>query len=287
MTDGPSNKMGTGPVLHTFPYRDKRNLFRPDQKRFVVALFTGRTGTTFVQHSLNQHPDMRFEGEFLAEFTKEPDPIPAQRERIRRFFAGEGDAKVHAFKTKMQDVRSIGALRRHIMNGNCIVIHSFRNNIIKQAISGERSIRLVEEAKKNAGVNLPYNLTVRSVAQGVRPLGKAVLNKRKLDGAIAYFTKGEEALRKFLESLDGIHVIEIAYEELNADKQLVLDALTAYMGLDPFPWEETILKHTSDNLRDVIENFDEISEMYRGTPYYRMFFEEAGASRVAIREEVS
>jgi hypothetical protein len=37
----------------------------------------------------------------------------------------------------------------------------------------------------------------------------------------------------------------------------------------------------------VIENFDEISEMYRGTPYYRMFFEEAGASRVAIREEVS
>ena len=55
--------------------------------------------------------------------------------------------------------------------------------------------------------------------------------------------------------------------------RLVLNSLIAYMGLQPIEWEETILKHTSDSLRDVIENFDELAEMYRGTPYYEMFFD--------------
>jgi LPS sulfotransferase NodH len=275
MTDVAKISPQPGPFLHKFPYADKRGLLRREGRKFVVALFTGRTGTTFIQHSLNQHPEIIFEGEFLAEFRNEPNAVEMQDQLLTNFFErGARDDRVHAFKTKMQDVKDPSILRRHLIDNNCVVIHSYRKNLIKQCISGERSLRLVEEAKKNTGVNLPYNLTANGVARGVKPLGKMHADKRKLDGALAYFKTGADQLREFIESLNGVDVIDVAYEDLNANKSLVLDALIAYMGLAPTEWEETILKHTSDNLREVIENFDEIANLYRGTQYYEMFFKD-------------
>ena len=272
MVDIVTGELHPGPIRHRFPYQDQKRLLNEARSNFVVALFTGRTGSTFVQNSLNRHPDIEFKGEFLAKVVKDENAAVLQEQLIGRFFARR-DKKIHVFKTKIQDIKNLEVLRQNILSHDCIVIHSYRTNVVKQCISGMRPRKLLEETETNFGLRLPRNLIAKSVASGIRPLGKMVIEKRRLDGALSYFSQNAKTLCEFLESLRDVHVIEMAYEDLNDHEALVLNSLIAYMGLRPIEWEETILKHTSDSLRDVIENFDELAEMYRGTPYYEMFFD--------------
>ena len=66
-------------------------------------------------------------------------------------------------------------------------------------------------------------------------------------------------------------LLHLDYEDLLADPTAVFHQLLAYLGLPPAPIQGTTLKNTSDDLREVVTNFDELRARYAGTRYEPMF----------------
>jgi hypothetical protein len=69
----------------------------------------------------------------------------------------------------------------------------------------------------------------------------------------------------------GHKVFEITYEEVinPADSKLI--ELQQFLGVEPEPLTTPTVKLLSDNLQNVIENYVELYEAFRGTPYEEYF----------------
>jgi hypothetical protein len=67
--------------------------------------------------------------------------------------------------------------------------------------------------------------------------------------------------------------LRICYEDLLTERDQVLNSLFAFLKVRPMTLEGKTLKHTSDDLRDVILNFEGLRQLYQGTSYEPMFDE--------------
>jgi hypothetical protein len=67
--------------------------------------------------------------------------------------------------------------------------------------------------------------------------------------------------------------LPLYYEDLLKDKKEFLNRVFAFLEVEPYPVQDTTLKITRDDLRDVITNFDVLRARYLGTEYETMFDE--------------
>src|SRR5690606_27271948 len=84
--------------------------------------------------------------------------------------------------------------------------------------------------------------------------------------------QAEQALDDYVQRLQ-LPTLPIAYEELLVDRDAVLASVFSFLGVEPHPVTEKTMKHTRDDLREVVTNFDELRESVAGTPYATMFDE--------------
>jgi LPS sulfotransferase NodH len=225
-----------------------------------VVLFQGRSGSTYLIEMLQTHPYVLARGEQLVELVQHG----AERQLAwTAAYLTPPEEGVHAaigFKTKLKDVldpKGFGALLRRL---NAKVVHLERKNVVKQAISWI----LADELYRTTG---KWNLYRASDRIPVLRIDPALLAQR-----LEQIEAGCDGLRRYVNALR-LPLYGLAYEQLMLDPAAAMRGVHGYLELPNVLGAVACRKHTPDDLRHIILNFDALRAQYAGTRHSWMFDE--------------
>ena len=140
------------------------------------------------------------------------------------------------------------------------IIHMQRRNRIKAVVSYLNGKRLAEKT----GMWGLFKEKDRLPAFTIDP--------DEFDQALKNREKVSQDLLDYVNTID-LPVLRLYYEDMLLDRNSFLETIFTHLEIKPAHLEAAVKKNTSDDLRLVIENFDEIKSKYAGTPYEAMFDE--------------
>ena len=233
-----------------------------NQVKLYVLLFEGRTGSTFLTATLSQHPEILADGERLDKYRNAPNAATAQLDSARQFLTPPfvGPHRVRGFKTKLREIKDPTAFAALLQEKRVHILYMQRRNRIKTTVSGFTGQRLYEKTAK-------WNLT----QEADRP-GALHIDPTAFAAALKVREEREHALTAYVEGL-ALPTLNLYYEALLVDEAAFLAPLYAFLGVQPRPASAKTKKNTSDDLRQVLVNFEELRAPYAGTPYAAMFDE--------------
>ena len=227
----------------------------PEQK--FVIFGQPRTGSTLLVELLNSHPKIHCENEILnAEvYKKVLFPSLYVQGRCAKF-----PNKVYAFKIIMfqlpeEHYTDPEQFMLNLSDQGWKIINTIRNDSLRSVISVMVAISRKQwhSREKNSFKNQKVSIDCHRLIE--------LLERREI-----YQAKEQEILDK----LDHIKVI---YEKdllLAENHQKTSDRVFDYLGLESVPVETKLLKVTSNQLSDVIENYAEVVENLRATKYAKL-----------------
>lgn len=229
--------------------------------RFVI-LFPGRVGSTFLVSALDAHPDIEAKGERLDPLRA--DGAAAQLDWTRRYLRGPVVNRHRAvgFKTKLRDVVDQDAFGTLLHDLDARIILLDRRNDVKHVVSRITA----RELKDTTG---RWN---RYAGDGGGRAGAVRIDPDDFDERLRAVVAEKASIVDYVGRL-GLPSLYVDYEDLLAEPDATFGAVLRFLGLPSTPMTGATVKNTSDNLRDVIENFDEVRARYAGTPYEAMFDE--------------
>ncbi|NNC86882.1 MAG: hypothetical protein HKN82_00320 [Akkermansiaceae bacterium] len=232
--------------------------------RFVV-LFEGRSGSTFFIEALDSHPRIRAHKELLAEVKKKVERGKAepedQAECLRRLFVpGDHDYDAIGFKTKYKDILDPEGFARLIGEYDARVILLQRRNRIKLMVSLMNAVRL------NAATG-DWNLYSESDRQPMLHV-----DLEQFAGWLQRTEKANAAMNDYADRLER-PMLRLCYEDLLMKPGPSFERICEFLGVPPAGMQAQCKKNTSDDLREVVENFEELKAAFAGTPYEEMFDE--------------
>jgi hypothetical protein len=98
------------------------------------------------------------------------------------------------------------------------------------------------------------------------------LDPQEFDAFLQERALSEAALGEYVEGL-GLPTLVLDYEELLRSRSESLHRVLDFLNVKPMNLDGATLKHTSDDLRQVVVNFEDLRRRYAGTPYAPMFDE--------------
>ena len=227
-----------------------------------VILFLERDGSTYMIGMLNSHPEIATVYERFSVMRQKGQNAREQLTWAREFFTPPfiGRTAAMGFKTKLVDVLDPEGFAQLLHEKECRIIHMRRRNLVKAVISKINAKRLYQAT---GNWNL-YDKSDRRPPLEVDPEHFADLlqEREELD----------EELNTYIEQLD-LPKLAVCYEGLLQDRDGVLEAIFAFLNVRQYPVEEKTMKHTRDDLRQALRNFDELRARYEGTEYGPMFDE--------------
>jgi len=247
------------------------------QRAFAVH-FSARSGSTYLIYRLRQHPDIIARAEVFGN-----KQLPGEQEQtadnqiafLRKFWrpyrldAPQPDGKARGFKVQIsKDHQQILAFSRYLkLLGDYDVcrIFLYRKNLVKQVVSALRAQQVKELTKAETGQERAH-LFDDSLQEKARTLPQLVIEpaafKRQLRTLEASYKVLHDLQEKVGDSLT------IHYEEMVADPQGTFDKIFECIGVSPIDVtaDEPVKKITDNDLRNVVANFDELSE-YLGPDY--------------------
>lgn len=244
-------------------YTRRRGMTGIVPRRYVMV-FSGRTGTTVTVDAINQHPLARFEGEIPATFLGARDPVAAQAEWVNSFFSADTSAEVLGFKTKFHDLADVRSFADAFVAFEPTVIVSRRRNLFKQAVSAvrihKRAERLAaqmseEEYKSAIAGNRAWN-----VVDDDYRLPPVSLDVEELLDQLKWIVDSERSIDEFIESIrpSVAGVSTWWYESLLINQDAYFAKVWKDLRLEAPEFKLRFSKHTDDDLRTAIENYDEI-----------------------------
>jgi LPS sulfotransferase NodH len=171
-----------------------------------------------------------------------------------------GSSRAIGFKIKRQDVGDPEGFAALLQEKRAYIIHLSRRNLVKQTVSFFKAWRLYQDT---GDWNL-YKDEERLTALTIDPADFRTRLERD--------EEGRRLLREYVMGLE-LPTLSLYYEDLLIDKRNTIDLAVSFLGVQPWPVEGKALKNTSDDLRQAVENFDELRSLYTGTPYETMFDE--------------
>lgn len=227
-----------------------------------LILFCGRTGSTLLVDLLNRHPNVLALGEGLVPLRKSRFPRWKQEVWTRRVLRPIrfGAIKAAGFKTKLTDIEDPTRFARLLRNKGVLIIRMQRRNRIKQTVSLLTGKRLRNDTGR-------WN-----IVRGEKRATPVHVDPEVFDRSLAGYEAKEKTLLSYVYELD-LETTVIEYEHLLLNRQAVLHNVFQVLGVDPLEVSSRVEKHVKDDLRKVIQNFDELRERYVGTPYESMFDE--------------
>ncbi len=226
-----------------------------------AILIMGRTGSTLLTEALDSHPRVVCAGEWLTGVGRKKG---AKRQIIeaRSYLKHRpsDDCSAWGFKLKLSDVKDRGAFADVLRDSGASIIHLERKNRIKQVVSMFNAARL-------HAATADWNL----YDPGARP-GMFRIDPVEFREALAQVERGCTALREYVAAL-GLPSLYIVYEELLEDPSAVFVRAFSFLGVPPADAKGKAVKNTDDDLRKVLENFEELRESVAGSPYVSMFDE--------------
>lgn len=226
--------------------------------RPFVLLFPGRVGSTYLVTALHQHPDVRAEGERLDALR--PRGAAYQLAWADRFLRGPllGRHRAVGFKTKLRDVLDPDGFTAVLARRGARVVVLGRRNDVKHAIS-----RVTAKAL--------YETTNRWNRYGqTAPSGPVHVDVEKFDRRLRRIAEDKAAIERYAAGL-AVPVMTLDYEDLLADHDRAVTGVLDFLGVRRIALRGLTHKNTSDDLRDVVVNYDELRARYAGTPYETMF----------------
>jgi hypothetical protein len=171
-----------------------------------------------------------------------------------------GSYRAIGFKIKLQDVGDPKGFAELLKEKRVYIIHLSRRNLVKQVVSYFKGLQLYH----NTGDWNLYKDEERLAGLTIDP------------AEFRPWLEGEEerrrAVREYVMLLE-LPTLSLYYEDLLVDKRNTIDLALSFLGVQLRPVEGEALKNTSDDLRQALENFDELRSLYTGTPYETMFDE--------------
>ncbi len=235
-------------------------LFTRHQVNLYVLFLVGRVGSSYLTSMLNSHPQVRALGEKSLEF-KDRDG-DEQNKMAGRWLTPPLVSAIGSmgFNAKYVHLSDPSKFAQLLHDRKCRIFHMQRRNKIKAVVSHLNGTRLSESTGK-WGL---YNASNRPEPFVIDPVEfDTVLRKRE--------TRDME-LEDYVRSLD-LPTLNLFYEDLLIDKDSFLYRVFHFLGITPRLVTSSTLKVTSDNLREVVINFQELRNLYRGTNYEPMFDE--------------
>ncbi|MDT8306347.1 MAG: hypothetical protein RRC07_10460 [Anaerolineae bacterium] len=227
-----------------------------------VILFVERDGSTYMTSMLGSHPDIEMVYERFSVMRQRGEDAAAQLSWARDYFTPPivGRRAAVGFKTKLVDVLDPDGFAALLHEKQCQIIRMQRRNRVKAVISRINARRLYEATGK-------WNLYDKSDRMPPMDVDVAefvqFLDERE---------QAEQELDRYVAQLDR-PALTIVYEDLLVDRDGVLAAVFSFLGVGQRPVTEKTMKHTRDDLRAVVTNFDELRDSVAGTRYASMFDE--------------
>jgi len=242
-----------------------QRLFRFYPKHKVhpfVVLFIERDGSTYLMSLLISHPNIHAVYERFAVMKQKEQDAEAQLQWARKFYTPPLLSRIGAigFKTKLVDIENLDGFSGLLREKKCRIVYMNRRNHVKAVVSRINARRLHEEV----GTWNLYDEKDRMPPMIIAP--------EEFDAYLCERKQAESELNSYVDGLQ-LPTLQVCYEDLVTDRDGVLQYVFDFLDVPPEPVESKSIKHTSDNLHDVIINFDELKTDYVGTAYEAMFEE--------------
>jgi hypothetical protein len=237
-----------------------------------VVLFQGRTGSTYLMEALDAHPAIRAGYEDITSSRWEKKGGEAQVARARRLLLADADewaarpfdpkhpARAVGFKVKLRDVVALEAFGAMLHDVRARVIHLQRRNVVKLTVSNFNSQRiheatgdwnLYERGAISESFHIPFEL---------------------FDSALERVEARRRDLIEYVAALE-LPSLTLFYEDIVEHHDETVALAFAFLGVEAATVQGAAVKATRDDLRTVLENFDDLRARYVGTRYASMFDE--------------
>ena len=88
----------------------------------------------------------------------------------------------------------------------------------------------------------------------------------QLHSWVLWYEQVAERLHALVQSLD-LDVVHYDYEDIISDPDVFFKKMFYLLGVEPIWYETRVLKHTPDDLTEIIDNFNELQDFYAGTRF--------------------
>lgn len=274
-----------------------------DYVRFLV-LGEARTGSSVLVQALNSSPHVRcFREVFNADVDfvdfqmdgydnfsaqdlalRSGDPLAFLRERI--FCPHPDPVRAVGFKLLYGQVWSFpNVLDRLVEDTEIRVLHLRRRNLLRALVSLQMAQRtgvwledrrsMLSWAKALTALRHPLRATTRlpRLLRPATPFRKAppvqvTISEQEF---LTFMVRTEMTASHFDNLFREHPKLTVFYEDLLDRREEVFHQAQAFLGLDPRPLTVTLRRQNPELLRDLLANYDELYEAFRGTPYAWMF----------------
>lgn len=241
--------------------------------KFVVV-GVQRTGTTLIRTAIDSHPDIYCAGEVFkvaslrveqsyrgedgyAQY-KSKNRLNVLKHYLRRsaltreyldHLYATGAHQAIGFKLMYNQSRQFPTIIPYLKSQQVKVIHVVRENTLKTLVS-----------RLTARVRGKYHSTVQLGAIKIS-LPIATLVKR-LQGI-------EYQSRQWGEVFGGDNYVRVVYEEFVQNQSEESARIVDYIGVRKLAIESPLVKLNPDDLSDIVENYDQVVRVLKGTPFER------------------
>jgi len=227
-------------------------------------LFVERSGSTHLSTLLASHPDVLALREEFSQMAQRGEDGEAQLSWAKEFLTppAVGRYAARGFKTKLVDIPDQERFGEILRDCSGRIVDLRRRNTLKGAVSTINAARLHESTGN-------WNLLNKGDRQPPFEVDIA-----ELETLMEERENWDRELDDYVKQL-ALPTLPVMYEDLLHDEQDVLAGVFAFLGVSPKPLEQKTYKNTSDDLSQVIVNFDQVRERYAGTKYEEMLLEGA------------
>lgn len=249
-----------------------------------LMIFMGHSGSTALMTSLQQHSETHIDGFEPVDhgtFRSGSRVNDSKKAALytHQFFLNSTTANETAgFKLRPFHVISNPVSFLHVIRlFRTRIIWSFRTNVMKQAI-GDYRIHMLGDKTGYEGFKLLQNGSIDHKSSKSQRRGDTIriTDFNKLHSLLLSRVKGEEEVQQALQkvSLDDC-VLPVSYESYLKHPQLTLERVQKFLGLNTDEMHASLrAKANQDSLCELVENWDEVCQMFFGCPQWRWMMDD-------------
>ncbi len=243
----------------------------------AIILTSQRTGSTFLQVCLDSHPAIKCYGEMMigghielpATIYKSRFVTKATRfalirgwspaSVLQRFYQND-EAQVVAFKAMYNHIASEKALQFLQQHTDIRIMHLRRGNLLKQYVS-----KLLMSRKRD-GIWRPHSTYTLPVATTAIVPEQAI---QEMDRVMARYKRYNELFANHSK-------VELVYEDMidgNSLTSATTSSLCELLEVEPAPMTCDFVKSNPNDLKKIVENYDELAAALTGTEYEKHLHE--------------